>query len=123
MGLINKQNPDVLLIQEYYKNDSIQLNYPYKYVKAKNEKDKSGLAIFSKYPILNNGSLDFKNTSNNVIYSDILYKRDTIRFYNIHLQSLQINPDEENFGQKDSEMLLKRIKSGLQNKLNKQNCF
>lgn len=113
LGLINKQNPDVLLVQEYYKNDSIQLNYPYKSIKTKNANDKIGLAIFSKYPILNSGSFDFKKTSNNIIFSDILYKRDTIRFYNIHLQSLQINPDEENFGQKDSEMLLKRIKSGF----------
>ena len=36
--------------------------------------------------------MDFPDTVNNAIYSDILYKNDTIRVYNVHLQSLRVRP-------------------------------
>jgi endonuclease/exonuclease/phosphatase family metal-dependent hydrolase len=36
--------------------------------------------------------LAFPNSSNTAIYSDIVYQTDTIRIYNLHLQSLSIRP-------------------------------
>lgn len=113
VDFVNKQNPDILLLQEYYKKDDAKFNYPFEFVKTKKISDKSGLAIFSKYPIINSGSFDFKGTSNNIIFVDILNKKDTIRVYNLHLQSLQINPDQENFGQENSEKLLGRLRDGF----------
>ena len=32
----------------------------------------------------------------------------------MHLESLKINPNKENFGEKDSERLLKRLASGFE---------
>lgn len=110
---INEQNPDILTIQEFYDADNLEISYPHKYVKAKSKINKFGLAIYSKFPIVNSGSLDFKNTSNNIIFTDIVKGQDTIRVYNVHLESLGIKPDEENFGQKSSEKLIGRIKTAF----------
>ena len=75
----------------------------------KSKTNKFGLAIFSKYPIVNSGSLDFKKSSNNSIFCDVKIKKDTVRVYNIHLESLKVNPEKENFGEEDSEKLVGRL--------------
>tara|TARA_R110002126_G_scaffold112105_1_gene250152 strand:- start:13251 stop:14210 length:960 start_codon:yes stop_codon:yes gene_type:complete len=110
---IEKKSPDILLFQEYYSLEKQQFSYPYKYIKTRNQKAKIGLAIYSKFPIINKGSLDLENTSNNIIFVDIIKRTDTIRIYNLHLQSLQLRPDEENFGEADSEKLITRLKDGF----------
>jgi endonuclease/exonuclease/phosphatase family metal-dependent hydrolase len=107
---ITEQAPDIILFQEYYSLEKQQFNYPYKYIKTKNKQDKIGLAIYSKFPIINKGSLNLEHTSNNIIFADVVRKKDTIRVYNLHLQSLQLNTSKENFGQADSEKLVARLK-------------
>jgi endonuclease/exonuclease/phosphatase family metal-dependent hydrolase len=111
INFINTKNPDILLLQEYYNLEKFKFNYPYKFIKTKNKNKKLGLAVYSKYPILHKGSFDFKETSNNIIYTDIVKNKDTIRIYNLHLQSLQLNTDKENFGEEDSEKLIIRLKN------------
>jgi endonuclease/exonuclease/phosphatase family metal-dependent hydrolase len=106
---IISKNPDVLIIQEYYKTKKIKFTFPYQFIKTKPSNTNIGMAIYSKFKIINSGSLDFKDTSNNIIFVDILKEKDTIRIYNIHLQSLRIKPNEENFGEKDSKKLLQRL--------------
>lgn len=108
-SFVKAENPAVLCIQEFHPIGETLFNYPYKYIKTKTQFKKFGQAIFSKYKIVNQGSLDFKNTQNNAIFVDILKNLDTIRIYNLHLESLGLNPDKENFGQKNSEKLVKRI--------------
>ncbi|TMM31399.1 endonuclease [Polaribacter aestuariivivens] len=110
---IADKNPDVLAIQEYYQSSKIKLSYPYKFIKTKNDKGKFGMAIYSKYKIINSGSLNLKNTSNNIIFIDILKETDTIRVYNFHLESLRIKPNEENFGEENSEKLLNRVSTSF----------
>ena len=110
---IIKKSPDVLLFQEYYTLEKQQFSYPYKYIKTKNNSVNMGLAIYSKFPIINKGSLDLKDTSNNIIFADIVRKKDTIRVYNLHLQSLELNTDKENFGQENSEKLITTLKKGF----------
>lgn len=110
--IVNK-SPDILLFQEYYTLEKQHFSYPYKYIKTKNEKAKIGLAIYSKFPIINSGSLNLTETSNNIIYADIVRKKDTIRIYNLHLQSLELNTNKENFGQENSEKLIARLKDGF----------
>jgi len=109
-NFINEERPDILATQEFYEDHQRHLKYPYRYVKTQSKTNKFGLAIHSAYPILNSGSLDFEGSANNIIYSDILVNKDTIRVYNIHLESFKLNPDMENFGQEDSDKLLKRMK-------------
>ncbi|NVK51622.1 MAG: endonuclease/exonuclease/phosphatase family protein [Flavobacteriaceae bacterium] len=111
---IQKKSPDILALQEFYQSPNISFTYPYKYIKTKSKRNKFGLAIYSKYQILNAGSLDFNNSANNIIFADILIKKDTIRVYNIHLESLKINPKKEYFGEENNEKLLGRLQSTFQ---------
>ena len=53
--------------------------------------------------------MNFKNTSNNSIYADIIKNNDNLRIYNIHLESLHINPIEEDLSTDNSQKLLKNI--------------
>ncbi len=51
-----------------------------------------GLAIFSKYPIINQGEVMTKdNPEQYAIFADVLIGKDTLRVYNVHLQSMKIN--------------------------------
>jgi len=53
---------------------------------------KSGIAIFSKWPIINRGKLFIsKNRFNGAQYADVVLKsEDTVRIINIHLESAQL---------------------------------
>jgi endonuclease/exonuclease/phosphatase family metal-dependent hydrolase len=111
---INNESPDIIAMQEFYQSELLDINLPYKYIKTKSKSNKFGLAIYSKYSIVNSGSLNFKNSANNTIYIDIVKNKDTIRVYNVHLESLKVNPKKENFGEKDSERLFKRLANGFE---------
>ncbi|MBL4605775.1 MAG: endonuclease/exonuclease/phosphatase family protein [Flavobacteriaceae bacterium] len=108
---IKEKKPDILSIQEFFEAKNLEITYPYQYVKTKT--NKFGLAIYSTYPIINSGSLDFKNSANNIIFADIVKGDDTIRIYNIHLESLKINTNKENFGEENSDRLIKRMKTAF----------
>jgi endonuclease/exonuclease/phosphatase family metal-dependent hydrolase len=58
------------------------INFPYKYFL-----ENSIVGIYSKYPILNKGYLDFgRNDINTCLWADIKIGKDTIRFYTTHLE-------------------------------------
>ncbi len=51
----------------------------------------TGLATFSRYPIINEGFIRLNdNNYNNCIFSDIVVNDDTVRIYNFHLKSMGI---------------------------------
>ncbi|MBN1415829.1 MAG: endonuclease/exonuclease/phosphatase family protein [Bacteroidales bacterium] len=52
-----------------------------------------GLATFSKFPIIHKGFIEYSNSLNGVIYSDVIMLHDTIRIYNCHLQSVRLKQD------------------------------
>jgi len=108
LNFIKEEAPDILALQEYHPRESTKLSfYKYKYEKLLGENKKYGQAIFSNFPIVNSGSIEFPSTFNNAIYADILKGKDTIRIYNIHLQSLRIDPKLENLTSGESEKLFK----------------
>jgi len=111
VDFIHKKSPDILAIQEFYDSPDIAILYPYQFIKTKSKNNKFGQAIYSKYPIINSGSLNFINSANNIIYADILKQKDTIRVYNIHLESLKINPNKDYFGEEDNEKLIGRLQT------------
>lgn len=112
VDLIKEASPDILSIQEFHPHTNVDLSfYKYKYEKLSGKKTKSGQAIFSKFPIINSGSIEFPNTANNAIFADVVNGIDTIRVYNIHLESMRINPEVESLKNEDSERLFKRVNS------------
>ena len=94
LAFINDKNPDILCIQEYSNSAHIDLKlYPHRYIFMEGDQIKTGQAIFSKFPIIDQGNIVFPNSSNNVVFADIKKGKDIIRVYNMHLQSIKISPD------------------------------
>jgi len=110
IAFVKKHQPDILSIQEYRKDDAINFSGYFKYEEISGHKVKNGQAIFSKFPIINSGLIEFPNSSNNTIYADVVKGKDTIRIYNVHLQSSGIDSRVEKLANEDSENLIKRVK-------------
>ncbi len=93
---INNQKLDILCIQEFYAKNFKENTFKFKYTHQSltgNKRD-FGLAIYTVYPIINKGIIKFENSYNQVIYADMLMRKDTVRVYNFHLESLKINPND-----------------------------
>lgn len=76
-----------------------------------------GMAIFSKYPIIKKGNIKVREKySYGAIFTDILFKKDTIRIYNVHLKSMSIDTealkDTDNL-KKNYFDLFRRLKNGF----------
>jgi len=57
-----------------------------------------GLATFTKFPIINRGSIQFSEArSNSGIFTDILVINDTIRVFNIHLESIKFSDSDHQY--------------------------
>ncbi|MDF0715792.1 endonuclease/exonuclease/phosphatase family protein [Muricauda sp. 334s03] len=96
-GFVSEQDPDIICFQEAYyamKRNEALSQYKYKFVDFTfgRHREKVIQAIYSKYPILKIDSIPFPQSSNNAIYADILINKDTVRVYNLHLQSFRIVP-------------------------------
>lgn len=109
INFLEKENADIICIQEFLssknKNSSIStsdtilsrtstLYCHEKFTYNVYNKFFFGMATFSKYPIINEGEIIFKNSKNACIYSDIKIKEDTIRVFNVHLQSVHFEKDD-----------------------------
>jgi endonuclease/exonuclease/phosphatase family metal-dependent hydrolase len=100
---VNEQNPGIVCMQDYVTDsrkpnlseaytDSSLNRYHWKhilYTYRLQETYKYGLATYSRYPIIGRGSIRFNNSNNSCIYSDIKINSDTLRVYNVHLQSIR----------------------------------
>jgi endonuclease/exonuclease/phosphatase family metal-dependent hydrolase len=98
---IAKKSPDVLAFQEFLqtpKQNHItlikeKLEMPYHHVRfshAKSGRRKSGVVMFSKFPIVNSGYVPFTGKTNNFcIFIDVKQGLDTLRIYNVHFQSIR----------------------------------
>jgi endonuclease/exonuclease/phosphatase family metal-dependent hydrolase len=131
LAFINDKNPDILCIQEYSSSANIDLKvYPHKYIFMGGNQIKTGQAIFSKFPIIDEGNIVFPNSSNNVIFVDIKRGKDIIRVYNMHLQSIKISPDvneiNENIdaiNQSKSQKLYSRISKAFKQQQQQAEMF
>lgn len=109
-NFVTEEAPDVVAFQDYLKDDQLVLNdYPYSFEKFKTETSKIGIAIFSKYRIINKGTIDFPDTYNNAIYTDIVVNNDTLRIYAAHLESLKIIPDVNVLQKENRQRLVSRV--------------
>lgn len=116
LAYVQEVNPDVVCFQEFFHQDKptsfstkdtlIELlgtrNYHERYSHKIRNRQNFGICMLSKYPIIAKGDVMFDNfatTDNYCIFADIVKHGDTIRVYNIHLQSIKLQQEDyEMFG-------------------------
>ncbi len=112
MDTIKSYDPDFLLIQEYYtdqnkfKNTEYLESIGYKHHQfaielVRKGTDCWGVALFSKYPIVESGELirqqtpsPYGNFHNRSVYADVVVKNQRIRIISAHLQSIYLGYDD-----------------------------
>ena len=112
LNSLQENNPDILCLQEFYNStggegfnniDTVldilnTRNYHFEYTTVAMEDDYFGIATFTKYPVINRGKIVFNTRSNNIcIYTDVLIEKDTVRIYNMHLQSISFSKKDHTF--------------------------
>ncbi|MBA2407777.1 MAG: endonuclease/exonuclease/phosphatase family protein [Chitinophagales bacterium] len=115
--LIKEEKPAIACFQEFYNADTG------KYKTIEQVKKKAGFssfyfektftgrggqhwgtAIFSRYPIINHGNIQFDNkTQNSCSYADIQIDSIVVRVFNIHLQSIYLSKEDYNYLEEISE--------------------
>ena len=110
-NFLESSKADVYCFQEFYHQEgsedyntkdllSTRLKTPYNHVRlsvSDYKKQSFGVAIFSKHEIVSQGEVSFdevEKTFNYCIYVDIVAKKDTVRIYNVHLQSIHFQKDD-----------------------------
>ncbi len=111
VAFVKSQSPDIVCFQEFYHRylEEFEEDYPYQYMSYEPQFTKSILVTLSKYPLLNCQSMRFPNTGNNGAYCDVLFAKDTLRVYNLHMQSAQVIPTAEAISNEPSSRLFKRL--------------
>lgn len=107
LQLVKNQQPDIVNMQEYFthnadrgameKNVKAALNTQYSWFKAfkTTPYDSTGLAVFSKYPIINRDTIpQYNGIKTEGIFIDVKKDGKILRVYNFHLQSTQFDRDE-----------------------------
>ncbi|MEN8230827.1 MAG: endonuclease/exonuclease/phosphatase family protein [Bacteroidota bacterium] len=109
-GFIEQQEPDILCFQEYHtstrKGEShADLSKELKflpesavfYTADQTNRNGFGIATFSRYPIIKKSRIPFNTSFNAAMYTDILFQSDTVRIFNIHLQSINFRQEDYAF--------------------------
>lgn len=107
-----EESPDILCLQEFYTSEEpgdfnnidtltsalSTKNSHIEYTVTLRGNDHWGIATFTKFPIVRKGRIDFNTTANNIcIYTDVIIQKDTVRIYNMHLQSIRFSKDDYKF--------------------------
>lgn len=100
---IKENNPDIICLQEFQSTpkvprdsiDSWLADWPYKrmgYTIFVKKKGVFGTAIYSKFPILKSGQIDFEESNNGAVWAEVLSgKRDTLRIICNHLETTYVD--------------------------------
>jgi endonuclease/exonuclease/phosphatase family metal-dependent hydrolase len=111
VAFIQKTDPSVVCFQEFDVSMKERfMSYPHTYISASDNSKQAVQAIFSKFPIVAKGLLPFTNSTNATIFVDLKIKGDTVRLYNVHLQSLRVKPEAASLEAGTRERLYKRLK-------------
>ena len=108
---ISGQKADILFIQEFFAKGEDYLQTLEKFTKSITlqyysfsnyrgylyKQKINAIAIFSKYPIVNSGHFKLQDGSLFAIFADILINNDTIRLYNLHLESIRFGNEDYSF--------------------------
>lgn len=151
LNFLHDENPDIICFQEYFYSSSnyfntrdtlIQLidakNYIEKFTDSITEpntngkKSYFGSAIYTKYPVINDGNIIFENDhSNHAMWADLLIKGDTIRVFNAHLGSIRFQPADydiiggkgnpQKYRSKQPQNIIGRLNLGFKKRVSQSN--
>lgn len=108
LDIIRNEQPDVICFQEFFSRKRGEYNFrklilqiletEHYYFKPSTDNgyEAIGMAIFSKFPIVNKGNIQFtkKMNWNEAVYADIKKGDKTFRIYNVHFQSISFQPED-----------------------------
>ena len=107
---IKKKNPEIICFQEFDKVLSPEFkDYSYKYFHSFGSNINRGSCIYSKFPILKRGKINFDNSNHGGIYIDIKKGRDTLKIINIHFESIGLSRKDTLFVERDFFSLNNKI--------------
>lgn len=117
LNYLDTLNAGIICFQEFSTSAQDNLDeinrrldeFPYRYLhKTENPSSRVGYysAIYSRYKIVKQGVVEFGKYINSSIYADIIYRHDTIRIFNNHLQSNNVNASDVKFLSGDGEPLM-----------------
>ena len=100
VSFLEEQNADIICLQEARLRKNSIFNLPntvkklssishYQYARSSTT---YGSVTMTRYPIINMGEIRFDESRNITIFTDLIIQKDTVRVFNVHLQSYQIDP-------------------------------
>ncbi len=108
--IIKDHSPDILCFQEFLtvnkdgrsekdvKKQLEEYSHHFIYYSHKSAPDAGiGISLFSKYPIIKTSRIPFDQSTNQAIYADMHINHDTVRVFNIHLQSIRFGQNNYSF--------------------------
>jgi endonuclease/exonuclease/phosphatase family metal-dependent hydrolase len=104
---IQKENPDFVAFQDFNAKSEFDIKHSYPYRFGENSKESN--VFYSKFPIIDQHYFEFVDSRNSAIFVDIQLESDTIRVFNIHLESLKIEPDVKELQNQNRKQLIKRV--------------
>ena len=102
VSFLEEQDADIICLQEARLRKNSIFNLPntvkelssiehYQYARTSTT---YGSVTMTRYPIINMGEIRFEESRNITIFTDVVIQKDTVRVFNVHLQSYQIDPDK-----------------------------
>jgi endonuclease/exonuclease/phosphatase family metal-dependent hydrolase len=102
LEMFRKDDPDILCLQEFYSTERGEFTSadlfralertPYYHLECRDNRRHSryGIATFSRHPIISKGRIELNSPISFCNYADIATSDDTLRVYNMHLQSIRL---------------------------------
>jgi len=110
LNFIEKQDADIVCIQEFYSNKKGNFDMDNKISKFSKSKFSHisyakigtklygyGIATYTRFKIVNKGTILFDNSENFSIFTDVIIAEDTVRIYNCHLESVHFEYEDYRF--------------------------
>ncbi len=127
INMLRQEETDLICFQEFFHSERPEYfptrqkllelpllnHYHDEYTHHVKEAHHFGIATFTRYPIINKGTIRFSNDINNLcIFSDILIAGDTLRVYNAHLSSIR-SKELDPYIMEDSKKIMVKVKQAF----------
>lgn len=99
-AFVNSSGADIICLQEFFVSNDNDIHeelcrrfpdYHSEYFMASGSDGYYGNVTLSRFPIVNKGKFNFRNSANLAIFSDCVVEGDTVRIYNCHFESYNIS--------------------------------